>query len=100
MLDTHTTTYPSAAPLTSRAASQTMRVSTARDDTAVGRAGVIDVSRPPGAERTLLQALGSLAAATGIALLLPFVMLLVGLPIALGARGLLEVVAWLFPALR
>ena len=75
-------------------------MSTARDDTALGSSGVIDVSRPSGSERTLLQALISLAGAAGIALLVPFVILLMGLPIALAVRGLLEVVAWLFPALR
>jgi hypothetical protein len=61
--------------------------------------GVIDVSRPNGSERTLVQALVSLAGAAGIALLVPFAILAVGLPIALSVRGLLAVVVWLFPAI-
>jgi hypothetical protein len=60
---------------------------------------VIDVSRPRGSERTLLHALVSLAGAAGIVLLVPFAILVVGLPIALAVRGLLEVFVWLFPAI-
>lgn len=67
-----------------------------RDQTAAARTpGVIDVSLPCRSDRTLLQGLSSLAGATGIALLLPLVILLVGLPIALAVRGLLEVLVWL-----
>jgi hypothetical protein len=47
----------------------------------------------------LLHGLGSLGGAAGIALVAPLFILLVGLPIALAARGLYEVVAWLFPTL-
>jgi hypothetical protein len=36
----------------------------------------------------------SLVGAAGIALAVPFVILLIGLPIALTVRGLLEVVGW------
>jgi hypothetical protein len=64
-----------------------------------GTPGVIDVSRPYGAERTLLQALTSLVGAAGIALLVPLAILLVGLPIVLAVRGLAEAVAWLFHAI-
>ena len=46
------------------------------------------------AEATFLQGLVSLAGAAGIALAVPFVILLIGLPIALAVRGLLEVVGW------
>jgi hypothetical protein len=60
---------------------------------------VIDVPRPHGSERTLLQALVSLAGAAGIALLVPFAIVVVGLPIALAVRGLLELFLWLFPAI-
>ena len=77
-----------------------IRPSAARADTAPTTPGVIDMSRSYGSERTLLQALTALAGAAGIALLVPFVVLLAGLPIALAGRGLLEVLAWLFPALR
>ena len=73
------------------------RLSAARDETTAP--GVIDVSRPRRSERTLLQALVSLAGAGSIALLVPFAILVVGLPIALAVRGLLEVFAWLFPAI-
>jgi hypothetical protein len=61
--------------------------------------GVIDVSRRHGSERTLLQALVSLAGAAGLALLVPFAILVVGLPIALTVRGLVEAFLWLFPAI-
>jgi hypothetical protein len=44
----------------------------------------------------LLQGLVSLAGAAAIALLVPFVILLVGLPVALTVRGLLEAIGWLF----
>jgi hypothetical protein len=59
-------------------------------------AGVIDVSRPTDGERTLLQAIVSLFGAAGVALLFGLGILLVGLPIALAVRGLLEAVGWLF----
>jgi len=57
------------------------------------------VWRPYDSVRAPLQALVSVAGAAGIALLVPFAILLVGLPIALTVRGLLEVVRWLFPAI-
>jgi hypothetical protein len=46
----------------------------------------------------LVQSLLSLSGAVGLALLIPFAILLVGLPVALAVRGLLEVVLWLFRA--
>jgi hypothetical protein len=73
------------------------RLRASRDETTAP--GVIDASRPHGSERTLLQALVSVAGAGGIALLVPFAILVVGLPIALAVRGLLEVFAWLFRAI-
>ena len=45
--------------------------------------------------RPFLQALASLAGAAGIALLFPFAILLVGLPVALVVRGIAEAVGWL-----
>jgi hypothetical protein len=69
------------------------------NDTAGDTPGVIDVSRPYGAEPTLLRALTSLVGAAGIALLAPLAILLVGLPIVLAARGAVEVVAWVFHAI-
>ena len=59
-----------------------------------GLSDVIDVSRPPNEGRTFLQGLVSLAGAAGIALAVPFVILLIGSPIALAVRGLLEAVGW------
>jgi hypothetical protein len=85
---------------TSRDDANDIRPSTAREETAPGAAGVINVSPRLGSEPTLRQALMSLAGASGIALLAPFAILLVGLPIALAGRGLIEVLAWLFPAFR
>ena len=58
------------------------------------RAGVL-VLRPD-ADRTFLDGLISLAGAAGIALLVPFVILLIAMPLALIVRGLLEVTGWLF----
>jgi hypothetical protein len=57
-----------------------------------GPSDVIDVSRPARGGR--FQGLVSLAGAAGIALAVPFVILLIGLPIALAVRGLLEAVGW------
>ena len=45
--------------------------------------------------RSVVQKLTSLAGASGIALLLPIAMLIVGIPIALAARGVVEAVGWL-----
>jgi hypothetical protein len=59
-----------------------------------GFSDVIDVSGPTRGGLTFLQGLVSLAGAAGIALAVPFVILLIGLPIALTVRGLLEVVGW------
>ena len=55
---------------------------------------VIDVSLPR-TRRTFLQGLVSLAGAAGIALLVPFAILLIGLPIALVVRGIAEAIGWL-----
>lgn len=46
-------------------------------------------------KRTLVQQLTSLAAASGIAWLVPIAILSIGIPIALAARGLAEAVGWL-----
>ena len=67
-------------------------------DTAVstGASAIIDVSGPTRADRTFLEGLVSLAGAASIALLVPFAILLVGLPIALSIRGVLDLFGWLF----
>jgi len=59
-----------------------------------GLSDVVDVSRPTRGGRTFLQGLASLAGAVGIALAVPFVILLIGSPVALVVRGLLEAVGW------
>jgi hypothetical protein len=46
-------------------------------------------------KRSALQVLASLAGAAGIALSVPIVMLLIGLPVVLVIRGIAEVVGWL-----
>ena len=61
-----------------------------------GTSGIIDVSRLSGDDRTFLQGLESLAGAAGIAVLAPFAILLVALPIALSIRGVLELFGWIF----
>jgi hypothetical protein len=58
-------------------------------------ANVIGVRRPAADGRTFLKSLVSLAGAAGIALLVPFVILLIGLPIALSVRGVVEALSWL-----
>lgn len=60
-----------------------------------GRMDILDVSLPRDMGRPFLRALASLAGAAGIALLVPFVILLVGLPVALVVRGIAEAVGWL-----
>jgi hypothetical protein len=60
------------------------------------KADVVAVSRPAHADRTFLQALASLFGAAGLALLMGAAILLIGLPIALVVRGLLEAISWLF----
>lgn len=55
----------------------------------------ITISRPPTRERSFIEGVISLAAACGIVLLAPFAILLVGVPIALLVRGLVEAFRWL-----
>ena len=55
---------------------------------------VIDVSLPR-RKRTFLQVLSSLAGAVGMALSVPLVMLLIGLPAVLVIRGIAAAVGWL-----
>lgn len=56
--------------------------------------------RPNSDGRTFIQGLLSLAGAVGIALLVPFVILLVGLPVALAVRGTGEAISRLLARLR
>jgi hypothetical protein len=59
-------------------------------------AAVIDLSGSAHGERTFLQALVSLCGAAGLALLGGVAILLIGLPIAVVVRGVLEAAGWLF----
>ena len=61
--------------------------------------GVIDVSRPTN-RRTFAQGLASLLGAASLSLLVPVVVLAIGLPVALGVRGLLELTDWLLALVR
>jgi hypothetical protein len=58
-------------------------------------AGVIDVSTPR-MRRTPVQGFVSGASAASLALLLPFAILIIGLPVVLAVRALLEAIGWLF----
>jgi hypothetical protein len=53
------------------------------------------LSQPTRGRRTFLQGLRSLSGATGIALLVPVAILMVGLPVVLAVRGVGEVIGWL-----
>ena len=59
------------------------------------KADVVDASRPSAGSRTFLQGLASLAGAAGIALLVPFVILVIGMPIALAVGGVVDAASWL-----
>ena len=62
-------------------------------------ADAIDTSHLIGSEPTFVQGLFSLGGAMGVVLLVPFAILLIGLPIALIIRGVLEGFKWVFLAL-
>ena len=64
------------------------------DSAAVVREDVIDVFGPATDGRTFLKGLVSLAGAAGLALLVPFVILLIGMPLALAVRGVVEAASW------
>jgi hypothetical protein len=58
-------------------------------------AGISDVPRPGGGEWTFIDVVSSVAAACGLVVLVPFVVLLVGLPIALLVRGVTDALGFL-----
>ena len=70
--------------------------STADSDAGTGASEIVHTSRASRANRTFLQGVVSFAGAAGIALLVPFAILLIGLPVALLMRGLLEAIGLLF----
>jgi hypothetical protein len=65
------------------------------DHRELGSIDILDVSLPPDTGRPFLRAMASLAGAAGIALLVPFAILLLGLPVALVVRGIAEAIGWL-----
>jgi hypothetical protein len=65
----------------------------------MARHGVIDVSRPTDGERSLIQALTSVAGAVGVVLLLGVGILIVTVPVALFVGGLTGVIGWLLDLL-
>jgi hypothetical protein len=66
------------------------------DTAARAVASEFGLSPPSSGHRTFGKGLLSLAGATGIALLVPVAILLVGLPVVLVVRGVLEGIGWLF----
>jgi hypothetical protein len=62
----------------------------------VSRGAVIDTSREASGDRRFIDIVISFAGATGVVLLVPFAILLVGLPIVLSVRGVVEALGWLF----
>ena len=64
------------------------------------RAGVLVVLRPALSEGTFPQTVGAFIGAMGLALLVPFAVLAVGVPVALGVRGVLETAAWFVAIVR
>ena len=65
------------------------------DHLELGTIDVLDVSLPRDTGRPFLRGLASLAGAAGIALLVPFVIVFVGSPLALAVRGIAEAIGWL-----
>ena len=68
----------------------------AADDALARPSDIIDVSRPTTGQRPFLDTIASLAGAVGVVLMVPLAILLIGLPVALVLRGLIEATAWLF----
>jgi hypothetical protein len=66
------------------------------EDKGVRMVDVVTVSRPTHGDRSFLRALVTLFGAAGFALLFGVAILLVGLPIVLVVRGVLEAIGWLF----
>jgi hypothetical protein len=69
------------------------------DHRELGKIDVLDVSLPRDTGRPFLRALASLIGAAGIALFVPFVILLVGFPIVVVVRGFAEAIGWLLARL-
>jgi hypothetical protein len=73
-----------------------MEMTTERRQTAVSRGAVIDTSREASGDRTFTDIVISFAGATAVVLLVPVAILIVGLPIVLSVRGVVEALGWLF----
>lgn len=59
-----------------------------------GANGVVIVQGGSRSQRTMIQWLATLAGAMGVALLVPIAILIVGLPVVLVVRGVVEAVEW------
>jgi hypothetical protein len=69
---------------------------TSRSDRNEGRVVHIDaIHAVTSRERSFAQVLVALAGSLGVGLLLPVAILLVGLPVALAVRGMMEAIGWL-----
>jgi predicted signal transduction protein with EAL and GGDEF domain len=73
-----------------------MEIATESRHTADSRDGVVGTSRELSRDMTYVDIATSFAGATGIVLLVPVAILLVGLPVVLSVRGVVEVLGWLF----
>ena len=76
------------------------RPTATRPENGAGQWDVIEVSRLYDSERTIFQTLTSMVGAIAAGMVVPIAILLVGLPVALGVRAMLEVLQWLMPAIR
>ena len=56
---------------------------------------IVNWSAATAHEQTFVDVLVSLAAAAGIVQLIPFVILLIGIPLALVVRGIVDALVWL-----
>jgi hypothetical protein len=73
-----------------------MEIATASRHTGVSRDGVVGTSGEVSRDMTIVDIAISFAGATGIVLLVPVAILLVGLPIVLSVRGVVEALGLLF----
>jgi hypothetical protein len=73
-----------------------MEIATESRHTVVSRDGVVGTSPEVSRDMTYVDIAISFAGATGIVLLVPVAILLVGLPVVLSVRGVVEALGWLF----
>src|SRR4051812_46369174 len=73
-----------------------IEIATESRQTAVSRDGVVGSYREVSRDMTYVDMAISFAGATGIVLLVPVAILLVGLPVVLSVRGVVEALRWMF----